>query len=237
MTLILTTLDVILSLAGLLTVRGATGSIIEYFGSGVDSLSCTGMATICNMGAETGATTSLFPYTESMGDYLNATSRSYLREAASGYRHNLSADVGAEYDRVVNINLSEIEPFINGPSTPDLATPMSKFKHEVAKNAWPKEVSGGLIGSCTNSSFEDMNRAANLTKQALDAGLKPVAPLMLSPGSEQTRATLEEAGILKVFEDAGATVLANACGPCCGSWNREDVTKASKPMFPEILQY
>jgi aconitate hydratase len=229
--LILTTLDIILSLAGLLTVRGATGSIIEYFGPGVNSLSATGMATVCNMGAETGATTSLFPYTEAMGDYLNATSRSYLREAASNYRHNLSADEGAEYDRVININLSEIEPFINGPSTPDLATPMSKFKNEVAKNAWPKEVSGGLIGSCTNSSYEDMSRAANLTKQALDAGLKPVAPLMLSPGSEQTRATLEEAGILKVFEDAGATVLANACGPCCGSWNREGIEKASNCLF------
>jgi aconitate hydratase len=196
----------------------------------VDSLSATGMATICNMGAETGATTSLFPYTEAMGAYLNATSRSYLREAASVYQHNLVADDGADYDRVININLSEIEPFINGPSTPDLATPMSKFKQEVAKNTWPVEISGGLIGSCTNSSFEDMNRAANLTKQALDAGLKPVAPLMLSPGSEQTRATLEHAGILKIFEDAGATVLANACGPCCGSWSREGIAKASKPI-------
>lgn len=189
------------------------------------------MATVTNMGAETGATTSLFPYTEAMGAYLNATARSYIREAASAYRHNLSADPGAEYDRVININLSEIEPYINGPSTPDRATPMSKFKHEVAKNAWPAEVSAGLIGSCTNSSFEDMNRAANLTKQALDAGLKPASPLLLSPGSEQTRATLEEAGILKVFEEAGATVLANACGPCCGSWNREGIEKASKPVF------
>lgn len=180
------------------------------------------------MGAETGATTSLFPYTEAMGAYLNATSRSYLRQAAEGYRHNLAADTGAEYDRVINIDLSEIEPFINGPSTPDLATPMSRFKSEVASNAWPKEVSAGLIGSCTNSSFEDMNRAANLTKQALDAGLKPVAPLMLSPGSEQTRATLEQAGILKIFEDASATVLANACGPCCGSWNREGIEKVTE---------
>jgi aconitate hydratase len=179
------------------------------------------------MGAETGATTSLFPYTDAMGDYLNATSRSYLSGAASGWRHNFSADVGAEYDRVINIDLSEIEPHINGPSTPDLATPLSKFKREVAKNPWPKEVSAGLIGSCTNSSFEDMNRAADLARQALDAGLLPKAPIMVSPGSEQTRATLEEAGIMKIFEKANATLLANACGPCCGSWNRESVQKVS----------
>jgi aconitate hydratase len=223
--LILTLLDVILSLTGQLTVKGATGSVIEYFGEGVKSLSCTGMATICNMGAETGATTSLFPYTNAMGQYLNATSRSYLNGAVLGQRHNLLADAGAEYDQVISINLSEIEPFINGPSTPDLATPMSKFKDKVAKSTWSKEISAGLIGSCTNSSFEDMNRAANLVKQALDAGLKPKAPLIISPGSERTRATLEEAGIMETFENANAMLLANACGPCCGSWSRDDVEK------------
>jgi aconitate hydratase len=226
----LTLSDVILSLAGQLTVKGATGSIIEYFGEGVKSLSCTGMATISNMGAETGATTSIFPYTDAMGNYLNATSRSYLNSTASPWKHNFSADAGAEYDRVININLSEIEPFINGPSTPDLATPLSKFKQEVAQNSWPKEVSAGLIGSCTNSSFEDMNRAANLAKQALDAGLKPKAQLIISPGSEQTRATLEAAGIMDIFEEANATLLANACGPCCGSWNRDDVEKVTSPF-------
>jgi aconitate hydratase len=185
------------------------------------------MATICNMGAETGATTSLFPYTAAMGDYLNATSRSYLNSAASRWGHNFSADADAKYDHLININLSEIEPYINGPSTPDLATPLSKFKTELAKNSWPKEVSVGLLGSCTNSSFEDMNRAANLAKQALDAGLKPKAPLMISPGSEQTRVTLEEAGIMKIFEESNATLLANACGPCCGSWDRENIQKVS----------
>jgi aconitate hydratase len=230
-------LDVILNLAGQLTVKGATGSIIEYFGEGVNSLSCTGMSTICNMGAETGATTSMFPYTDAMGDYLNATSRSYLRQAASGWRHNFSADVGAKYDHIIHLNLSEIEPFINGPSTPDLATPMSKFKAMVSKNSWPNEVSAGLIGSCTNSSFEDMNRAANLVKQALDAGLKPRAPLIISPGSEKTRLTLKEAGIMNVFEQANATLLANACGPCCGSWNREDVEKVSVSMLARLYLY
>lgn len=201
--------------------------MIEYFGEGVNSLSCTGMSTIANMGAETGATTSIFPYTEQMGRYLDATSRPNIRAAAEGFTHNLQADPEAEYDQVININLSDIEPFINGPSTPDLATPMSKFKSEVEQNDWPKQVSAGLIGSCTNSSFEDMTRAANLAKQALAAGLKPQAPLIISPGSESTRATLEKAGVLDVFQDADATMLANACGPCCGSWDRTDMEKVS----------
>ncbi|KAL1624240.1 hypothetical protein SLS56_007942 [Neofusicoccum ribis] len=217
--------DVILKLAGDLTVKGATGAIIEYFGDGVHSLSATGMATICNMGAETGATTSIFPYTSSMAAYLDATDRSYLKSEADHWTQNLSADVGAEYDQVININLSELEPFINGPATPDLATPTSAFKKEVERNTWPKRVSAGLIGSCTNSSFEDMSRAAALAKQAIDAGLKPKAPLYLSPGSEQTRATLEDSGVLSIFEDAGATLLANACGPCCCSWDRQDMEK------------
>ncbi|GME41053.1 Aconitate hydratase, mitochondrial [Neofusicoccum parvum] len=217
--------DVILKLAGDLTVKGATGATIEYFGDGVHSLSATGMATICNMGAETGATTSIFPYTSSMAAYLDATDRSYLKSETDHWTQNLSADAGAEYDQVININLSELEPFINGPATPDLATPTSAFKKEVERNTWPKRVSAGLIGSCTNSSFEDMSRAAALAKQAIDAGLKPKAPLYLSPGSEQTRATLEDSGVLSIFEDAGATLLANACGPCCGSWDRQDMEK------------
>lgn len=217
--------DVILNLVGRLTVKGATGSVIEYFGEGVNYLSCTGMATIANMGAETGATTSIFPYTEHMGRYLDATSRSNIRAAAEAFRHNLQADADAEYDQVININLSEIEPFINGPSTPDLSTPLSRFKTEVKKNGWPKHVSAGLIGSCTNSSFEDMTRAADLTRQALAAGLQPQAPLIISPGSKSTRATLEAAGVLDVFKEANARMLANACGPCCGSWDRTDVKK------------
>lgn len=217
--------DIILDLASRLTVKGATGSIIEYFGDGVDTLSATGMATVCNMGAETGATTSLFPYTEHTGSYLNATGRQYIREALQPWRAGLRADDGAEYDRVIHIDLSKVEPRINGPATPDLSTPLSQFKEQVSQNTWPKEVSAGLIGSCTNSSFEDMSRAADLVEQALQAGLTPKAPLMLSPGSEQTRRTLESAGVLDVFKQVGATVLANACGPCCGSWNRTDMPK------------
>ncbi|KAJ8109680.1 hypothetical protein OPT61_g7286 [Boeremia exigua] len=219
--------DVILKLAGELTVKGATGSAIEYFGEGVKSLSCTGMATITNMGAETGATTSMFPYTDSMGAYLAATGRADIASAASAWRHTLEADRGAEYDRVINIDLSSLEPSINGPATPDHAIPLSKFKEEIAKGGWQSQVSAGLIGSCTNSSFEDISRVAHLAKQALDAGLRPQAPLYLSPGSEATRATLEKAGVLEVFEKAGTTLLANACGPCCGSWNREDIAKGT----------
>ncbi|KAF2011987.1 aconitate hydratase [Aaosphaeria arxii CBS 175.79] len=217
--------DVILRLAGELTVKGATGSIIEYFGEGVKSLSCTGMATITNMGAETGATTSMFPFTEAMGAYLEATGRSDIREASSSWRHLLRADEGAEYDRVINIDLSSLEPFINGPSTPDLAIPLTEFKQAVAKSDWDNRVSAGLIGSCTNSSFEDISRVAHLAKQAMAAGLKPQAPLYLSPGSEATRATLQDSGVLEVFEEAGAKLLSNACGPCCGSWDRQEMPK------------
>ncbi|KUJ12402.1 aconitase [Mollisia scopiformis] len=219
--------DVILKLAGELTVRGGTGSIIEYFGPGINSLSCTGMATICNMGAETGATTSIFPYTNQMGRYLDATGRSHIRRASESRANRLAADPGAEYDRVISIDLSSLEPHINGPLTPDLATPNSKFKELVGKNDWPRKLSAALIGSCTNSSFQDMSRAADLTRQALDAGLKPAVPLLLSPGSEQTRLTLDQAGVLETFDQAGATVLANACGPCCGSWERTDVKKGT----------
>jgi aconitate hydratase len=221
-------IDVILRLAGELTVKGATGSIIEYFGPGVDSLSCTGMATICNMGAETGATTSMFPYTNSMGDYLTATNRGYIRESIEQHHDMLSADHGAEYDQVIHIDLSQLEPHINGPLTPDLSTPNSDFKKVVAASDWPADLSAGLIGSCTNSSYEDMNRVASLTQQALGAGLKPKIPFLISVGSEQTRAILEKEGILGVFEESGGVLLANACGPCCGSWAREDVEK----VFP-----
>ncbi|KIW85870.1 aconitate hydratase, mitochondrial [Fonsecaea pedrosoi CBS 271.37] len=223
--------DVILHLAGRLTVRGGTGSIIEYFGPGVDSLSCTGMATICNMGAEVGATTSIFPFTENHIPYLQATGRDAIVDAVKGIaygseKHNfLRADQGAEYDQEITINLASLEPHINGPFTPDLSTPLSKFKDAVKTNNWPDSFSAGLIGSCTNSSYEDMTRAQDLVKQAQAAGLKPKADFFITPGSEQVRATLEESKTLETFTNAGGTVLANACGPCIGQWKRTDGVK------------
>lgn len=219
--------DLIMYLAGKLTVRGGTGHIIEYYGPGVDTLSCTGMATICNMGAEVGATTSLFPYTESMRSYLAATHRSFVANAAdeAHKRHNyLSADKGAQYDQVIEVNLDTLEPYINGPFTPDLATPLSGMKEAIESNGWPKALSVGLIGSCTNSSYEDMSRVTDIIRQASAVGLKPKTPLLVTPGSEQIRATIERDGLTEVLESAGATVLANACGPCIGQWQRTDVS-------------
>ena len=223
--------DVILHLAGLLTVRGGTGAIIEYHGPGVETLSCTGMGTICNMGAEVGATTSIFPFSESHIPYLNATGRAAMVDAVKGIalgatRYNfLKADKGVEYDEEVTINLTTLEPHINGPFTPDLSTPLSKFREVVKINKWPETFGAGLIGSCTNSSFEDMTRAESLVKQAQAAGLKPRSDFFITPGSEQIRATLEESNTLQTFSDAGGTVLANACGPCIGQWKRTDGVK------------
>lgn len=211
--------------AGLLTVKGGTGSIIEYFGPGTKSLSATGMSTITNMGAETGATTSIFPYSSAMSEYLVANRRPTMASSVRYAEHELQADAGAEYDKVIEIDLSTLEPHINGPFTPDLSTPISGFGAEAQKQEWPSKLTAGLIGSCTNSSFEDMSRAASLAKQALQAGLKPKMPLLVSPGSEQTRATLESSGIMAVFDEIGSTVLTNACGPCCGSWDRQDMEK------------
>ncbi|RFU76483.1 aconitate hydratase [Trichoderma arundinaceum] len=232
--------DVILKLAGELTVRGGTGSIIEYFGPGVDTLSATGMATICNMGAEVGATTSIFPYTEASARYLQSTRRGQAVEnikalqsfpgnsTSEDARFQFKADEGAEYDQLITINLSELEPHLNGPFTPDLATPLSKFKDVVKDQQWPEKLSAGLIGSCTNSSYEDMTRVESLLKEAADAGLKPAADFYITPGSEQIRATLERDGTLKTFEAAGGVVLSNACGPCIGQWQRQDgVTKGT----------
>lgn len=211
--------DVILALAGKLTVRGGTGYITEYFGPGVLSLSCTGMATICNMGAEVGATTSIFPYTPASHDpYLHCTHRASIAHAANAIssaddaRNLLAADSNCEYDDVVTINLSELEPHINGPFTPDLSTPLSKFKEAVQMNKWPETFGAGLIGSCTNSSYADMTRAESLVQQAQAAGLKPKADFFISPGSEQIRATLERDGTLETLQEGGALVLANACG-------------------------
>lgn len=220
--------DVILKVAGILTVKGGTGAIVEYFGPGVESISCTGMGTICNMGAEIGATTSMFPYNSRMEAYLQATGRGQIAELANQYKHLLGADEGAHYDEIVEINLSELEPHINGPFTPDLATPVSKMRETADANGWPMKVSVGLIGSCTNSSYEDMSRSASLARQALQRGMKARSLFTVTPGSEQIRATIERDGIAAPLRDIGGSVLANACGPCIGQWNRQDVKKGEK---------
>ncbi|MCL4137538.1 UNVERIFIED_CONTAM: hypothetical protein GTU68_042326 [Idotea baltica] len=220
--------DIILKVAGILTVKGGTGAIVEYFGPGVDSISCTGMATICNMGAEIGATTSVFPYNSRMRDYLVATKRDMIATAADANKNLLTPDDNAPYDRVVEINLSELEPHVNGPFTPDLAHPINKLGEAAKKSSWPLNVSAGLIGSCTNSSYEDMGRCASIAKEALSHGIKAKAPFHITPGSEQIRATIERDGIAKTLREFGGTVLANACGPCIGQWDRQDVKKGEK---------
>jgi len=226
--------DVILKVAGILTVKGGTDKIIEYFGEGAISLSCTGKGTICNMGAEVGATTSTFGYDASMSRYLKATGRADVAELADGIKEHLTgdADVYANpekyFDEVIEINLSELEPHVNGPFTPDLATPISKLKEEATKNGWPLKVEAGLIGSCTNSSYEDIARAVSLAKQVSQKGLKSKAEFMINPGSEQIRYTIERDGFLKVFDECGATVFTNACGPCIGMWDRMGAEKQEK---------
>ncbi len=214
--------DVILELARMLTVEGGTGAIIEYFGAGADSISATGKATICNMGAEIGATTSLFPYDPNMSAYLRSTGRSAIAEAADRVVADLRADDGATYDSVVEINLSELKPMINGPHSPDRAHRVGAagVGAQARANDWPLEVSAALIGSCTNSSYEDITRAASIARQAAKHGLRSKTELLITPGSEQTRATIERDGLLADLEAIGATVLANACGPCIGQWSR-----------------
>lgn len=218
--------DVILKLAGILTVKGGTNAIIEYFGSGTASLSATGKATICNMGAEVGATTSLFPYDERMAVYLKATGREEVAVMADSVAADLRADdeVMARpedfYDRVIEINLSELEPYINGPFTPDAATPISEFAEKVVTNGYPRKMEVGLIGSCTNSSYQDISRAASVARQVNEKNLGVASPLIVNPGSEQIRATAERDGMMDVFEKMGATIMANACGPCIGQWKR-----------------
>ncbi|KAF2827719.1 aconitate hydratase [Ophiobolus disseminans] len=219
--------DIILKVAGILTVKGGTGAIVEYHGPGTETLSCTGMATICNMGAEIGATTSVFPFNDRMYDYLAATKRKDIGDFSREYAQELREDEGAEYDELIEINLSELEPHINGPFTPDLATPISKFKEAVKANKWPEELKVGLIGSCTNSSYEDMTRAASIAQDAMDHGIKAKSLFTVTPGSEQIRATIERDGQLKTFEEFGGMVLANACGPCIGQWDRKDVKKGT----------
>ena len=218
--------DVILKLAGILTVKGGTNAIIEYFGPGAASLSATGKATICNMGAEVGATTSLFPFDLNMATYLRATGRDDVAEWATAVSDYLEADMDVQaqpdsfYDRVIVINLSELEPHINGPFTPDAATSISEFATKVKENGWPRKMEVGLIGSCTNSSYQDLSRAASIARQAAEDKIPVAAPLIINPGSEQIRYTAERDGILGDFEQIGATIMANACGPCIGQWKR-----------------
>lgn len=226
--------DVILTLSGILTVKGGTGAIVEYFGEGCATFSATGKGTICNMGAEIGATTSLFPFDESMARYLEATGRTEIADLARANAEHLRADaeVAANpeqfYDRVIEINLSELEPHINGPYTPDRAMPISQFVKAVEANGWPHELRVGLIGSCTNSSYEDMSRVAEITSFAAEHGLKAKSDFTITPGSEQVRATIERDGLLEAMEAVGGVVLANACGPCIGQWKRHDVKKGDR---------
>jgi aconitate hydratase len=222
--------DVILHLAGILTTKGGTGSIVEYFGPGTKSISCTGKATITNMGAEIGATASVFPFDGRLAAYLRATGREELADLAKGHGEFLQADPEVVsdperyYDKIVEINLSQLEPHLAGPFTPDLAHPISKMKEDIEENGYPDTLSAALIGSCTNSSYEDIERAANVAKQALKRGLKARIPFLITPGSEQIRATIERDGQLETLARLGGTVLATACGPCIGQWKRQDHT-------------
>ena len=221
--------DVILKLAGILTVEGGTGAIVEYFGEGVSSISCTGKGTICNMGAEIGATTSVFPFDEKMSAYLRITDRADVAALAENLMDELSADPevqknpGKYYDKIIEINLSELEPHLNGPFTPDKAWPISQMKEAVKKYDYPDNIKVALIGSCTNSSYEDIDRSANIAKQALKKGLKAKSQFTITPGSEQVRATIERDGQLSTLQDFGGLILANACGPCIGMWKRIDI--------------
>ncbi len=227
--------DVILKVAEILTVKGGTGAIVEYFGPGATSMSCTGKGTICNMGAEIGATTSTFGYDESMERYLRATDRADVADEANKIKEYLTADPEvytnpeAYFDQVIDINLSELLPHLNGPFTPDLATPVGTMTEKAEKNGWPLKVEWGLIGSCTNSSYEDLSRASSIAQQALDKKLKTKAEFGINPGSEQVRYTAERDGILEIFEKLDATIFTNACGPCIGQWARyEDPKNAPK---------
>ncbi len=221
--------DVILKLAGILTVKGGTNSIIEYFGEGVQTICATGRSTICNMGAEVGATTSIFAYDKLSADYLCATGRKDLAEVATEYMADLNSDkeiaLAPEkyYDRIIDINLSELEPYINGPFSPDLAHPISEFAAFIKEKGYPQKMSVGLIGSCTNSSYNDLARAASVAKDAMSKGVKPKADLLINPGSELVKQTAERDGILQILRDKGAVIMANACGACIGQWKREPV--------------
>jgi aconitate hydratase len=223
-----------LKVAGILTVKGGTGAIVEYFGEGVTSMSCTGKGTIANMGAEIGATTSTFGYDDSMSRYLSGTGRADVAALADTIKTYLNADKECYeepekyFDQVIEIDLDTLEPYLNGPFTPDRATPISKLKEEAIKEGWPLDVKVGLIGSCTNSSYEDISRAASLAKQVKEKGLKSKAQFTITPGSEQVRYTIERDGFIKLFDEIGANVFANACGPCIGQWSREGAELGEK---------
>jgi aconitate hydratase len=226
--------DVILKVAGIMTVKGGTDKVVEYFGEGAVALSCTGKGTICNMGAEIGATTSTFGYDDSMERYLRSTGRADVADLANGIRAHLTGDPevyanpSAYFDEVIEIDLNTLEPHLNGPFTPDLATPISQVKALAEANGWPLNISVGLIGSCTNSSYEDISRAASLAKQAVDKHLKTKSKFTITPGSEQVRYTIERDGFIDTFNQIGASVFANACGPCIGMWDREGAERAEK---------
>ena len=226
--------DVILKLAGILSVKGGTGAIVEYFGDGADKISCTGKGTICNMGAEIGATTSIFSYDKKMGEYLRSTGREELALLADNQQENLKADSEVNlnpekyFDQVIEINLSELEPHLNGPFTPDRATPISQMAKKAEKNNWPTKVEVGLIGSCTNSSYEDISRSASIAQQAVENGLVTKSEFTITPGSEQVRFTIERDGFIDIFNDLGGSVFANACGPCIGQWSRQGAEKEDK---------
>jgi aconitate hydratase len=226
--------DVILKVAGILTVKGGTGAIIEYFGDGAESMSCTGKGTICNMGAEVGATTSTFGYDTSMERYLRATDRDDVADAANAVKQHLTADPEVYqnpeqyFDQVIEIDLDTLSPHINGPFTPDLATPVAEMSKVAKQNDWPLQVEWGLIGSCTNSSYEDLSRAASIAKQAVEKNLVTKAEFGINPGSEQVRYTAERDGLLEIFEDLDAKIFTNACGPCIGQWAREGADKQEK---------
>lgn len=226
--------DIILRVAGILTVKGGTGAIVEYFGEGATSVSCTGKGTICNMGAEIGATTSVFPFDEKMAAYLRITNRADVAALAEGLADDLTADKEVlanpkkYFDQVIEINLSELEPYLNGPFTPDKAWPISKLKEAVKENNYPDTIKVALIGSCTNSSYEDIDRSASIAKQALKKGLKAKSGFTITPGSEQVRATIERDGQLQTLKEFGGVILANACGPCIGMWKRVDIKTGEK---------
>ena len=226
--------DVILKVAGILTVKGGTGCIVEYFGEGAKNLSCTGKGTICNMGAEIGATTSTFGYDESMSRYLRATGRAAVADLADDIKEHLTgddevyADPEKYFDQVIEIDLSTLSPHLNGPFTPDLATPVAEMKNKAQENEWPTDIEWALIGSCTNSSYEDISRAASIVEDAVEKGIKAKANLGINPGSEQVRFTIERDGFIDTFDKLGATVFTNACGPCIGQWARAGAEKKEK---------
>ncbi|KAL0257114.1 hypothetical protein SLS55_007924 [Diplodia seriata] len=219
--------DIILKLAGIVSVSGGKGSIVEFYGPGTETLGATAMATICNMSAEIGSTSCIFPYSEAMARYLSATKREFVDHAARNYMGLFRPDHGSDkyYDEVIELDLNTLEPHINGPYTPDLSHPLSKFSNEVKDCEWPRQLSHAMVGSCTNSSWEDLKKASELVRQAEAAGLKPRVPFFVTAGSEQVRATVERDGVLSAFQEAGAVLLSNSCGPCVGQWNRTEIEK------------